>query len=288
LTAAPKPTSPQRVTRDDLDRAAKTSPEAAAIVDKIRGLAWYHTLDLGYGVLTPGFVDHRLQLPHYGLPASLEGKRCLDVATFDGYWAFEFERRGSTDVVGIDVAARTDLDCPRWLLREPENFGLVGGMGESFKVAHEITGSKVKRVVRSVYDLDPEVDGMFDLVFISDVLLHLRDPQLALERAYSVCRGEIVVADVYAPELEALGDVPVAQFLGPGETWWFQNVACLKQMMIVAGFDPITEVSRFVLDAVGENQIHKVVLRGTASAEPPWAAGLRASRAQGRPEIGRT
>ncbi|MEY2425312.1 MAG: tRNA (mo5U34)-methyltransferase, partial [Actinomycetota bacterium] len=237
----------RRVTRSELDRVANLSAEAAATVERIRGLAWYHTLDLGHGVLTPGFVDHRPQLPFYGLPESLEGKRCLDVATFDGFWAFEFERRGSTDVVAIDVAERVDLDCPRWMLRDPEGFGLVGGMGESFKVAHTITESKVERVERSVYDLDPEVDGMFDLVFISDVLVHLRDPQLALERAYSVCRGEIVVADVFSPELEALSHVPVAQFLGPGETWWHQNVACLRQMMTVAGFDPIEEVSRFVL-----------------------------------------
>lgn len=269
-----------RVTKEDLQRVAETSPEAAEIVNAIQGLAWYHTLDLGHGVRTPGQVDHRAQLAHYGLPESLAGKRCLDVATFDGFWAFEFERRGSTDVVAIDVAERTDIDCPRWVLRDAEAYGMAGEtLGASFRVAHRILGSKVQRVEKSVYNLDPNVDGMFDFAFISDVLLHLRDPQLALERIRSVTRGEIILADVYSPELEGLGAVPAAQFNAPhGEVWWYMNVACLKQMLAVAGFEPVTEISRFVLDMQGEFRNHKVVLRGVASEEPTWARQWRESR----------
>ena len=205
-----------RVTREDLERIADADPEARKIVDRIKGLTWYHTIDLGHGVETPGFADHRRQLPMYGLPDSLAGKRCLDIATFDGFFAFEFEKRGADEVVAIDIPKKADVDCPRWLLRDPEGFDLTGTMGESFKVAHDILQSKVKRVEKSVYDLDPAVDGMFDLVFISDVLIHLRDPQLAIEPAYSVCKGELIVADVYSPELEAFGEVPVAQLRRAG------------------------------------------------------------------------
>ena len=259
-----------RVTRADLDRVAATSPEAAGIVEQIRGIMWYHTIDLGHGVRTPGFADHRAQIPMYKLPTSMAGMRCLDIATFDGFFAFEFERRGSTDVVGIDVAQRSDIDCPRLMLRDADGFGLTGSTGDGFKVARRILDSKVQRVERSVYDLDPEVDGMFDFVFISDVLVHLRDPQLAIERAFSVCRGQIVIADVYSPELDALGDVPAAQFLAPGEVWWYMNVACLRQMMTVAGFEPVEEVNRFVLDAIGERPLHKVVLHGQRAENPSW------------------
>ncbi len=266
-----------RVTREDLERIADADPEARKIVDRIKGLTWYHTIDLGHGVETPGFADHRRQLPMYGLPDSLAGKRCLDIATFDGFFAFEFEKRGADEVVAIDIPKKADVDCPRWLLRDPEGFDLTGTMGESFKVAHDILQSKVKRVEKSVYDLDPAVDGMFDLVFISDVLIHLRDPQLAIERAYSVCKGELIVADVYSPELEAFGEVPVAQLVAPGETWWYQNVASIRQMMVVAGFEPITEVSRFVLDALGSKN-HKVVLRGVAAENPSWTVRQRAAR----------
>lgn len=267
----------RRTTRDDLARAAAASPEAKAIVDRIEGLDWYHTIDLGHGVRTPGFVDHDHQLPYYGLPSSLAGKRCLDIATFDGYWAFEFERRGASEVVALDIPDKLELDCPRWMLREPENFDVVGELGQSFKVVHDVLDSRVKRVEKSVYELDPDIDGMFDVVFISDVLVHLRDPQLAIERAFSVCKGELYIADVYSPQLEAFGDTPVAQFTSPSETWWIPNVATLKRMMYVAGFDPITEVSRFVLDSLGHRN-HKVVLKGTAAAEPAWAESQRRAR----------
>jgi hypothetical protein len=171
------------------------------------------------------------------------------------------------------------------MLRDVEGFQLTGTMGESFAVAHHLLESKVQRVERSVYDLDPNVDGLYDFVFISDVLIHLRDPQLAIERAASVCRGELIVADVYSPELDGLGHVPAAQFLGPGETWWYPNVACIKQMMTVAGFEPVTEISRFVLDSVGGNRINKVVLRGTLpDGEASWATRERASRGVAKPQ----
>ncbi|MCW2544949.1 MAG: hypothetical protein JWM40_2501, partial [Frankiales bacterium] len=63
---------------------------------------WYHTIDVAPGVATPGFVDVRPFLAR-ALPASLAGKRCLDVGTFDGFCAFGMEDRGAGSVVGIDV-----------------------------------------------------------------------------------------------------------------------------------------------------------------------------------------
>ena len=36
------------------------------------------------------------------LPESLAGVRALDIGTFDGFWAFEMERRGA-EVVAIDI-----------------------------------------------------------------------------------------------------------------------------------------------------------------------------------------
>jgi len=183
---------------------ADLDAEGRAIIERIVEHDWYHSIDLGHGVVTPGFVDHRDQLPYYALPASLEGKRVLDVATFDGFWAFEFERRGA-EVVAADIACWTDTDVPRLMLPHAAQFGLDRPTGAGFRLAHEILGSQVQRIECSVYDLDPEKIGTFDLVFISDLLVHLRDPQLAVERAYSVCHGEVLIADVYTPRLEGMG-----------------------------------------------------------------------------------
>jgi tRNA (mo5U34)-methyltransferase len=249
---------------------APATPEARAIIERIAGRRWYHSIDLGHGVVTPGFVDHRDQLPYYSLPASLEGKRCLDVATFDGFWAFEFERRGAAEVVAADISRWTQADVPRLMLKDPAAFELDEETGGGFEIAADVLGSKVKRIETSVYDLDPAKIGTFDLVFISDLLVHLRDPQLALERAFAVCSGEVIVADVYTPTLEGFGGAALAQLTAPGETWWLMSVAALQLMMTVAGFEPVDEVSRFVLNADVNDVIHKVVLRGKALETPTW------------------
>jgi 2-polyprenyl-3-methyl-5-hydroxy-6-metoxy-1,4-benzoquinol methylase len=33
----------------------------------------------------------------------LTGRRCLDIGTADGFWAFEMDRRGAADVLATDV-----------------------------------------------------------------------------------------------------------------------------------------------------------------------------------------
>ena len=67
---------------------------------EIASVPWYHTIRLPDGRLTPGYFDVQAVADRSGLPDSLEGKRCLDVGTCDGFWAFEMERRGAAEVVG--------------------------------------------------------------------------------------------------------------------------------------------------------------------------------------------
>src|SRR5919198_749088 len=132
----------------------------------VNDLYWYHVIDLGNGVVTPGFVDHRPQLDLYGLPASLAGKRCLDVATFDGFWAFEMERRGAAEVVAVDLDDPTRLD---WTYDERQRGPRLvaewgSGRGPGFSEAALALDSKARFVTKSVYDLDPGLDGTFDVV----------------------------------------------------------------------------------------------------------------------------
>ena len=54
----------------------------------------------------------------------------------------------------------------------------------------------------SVYEATPEaLGGSFDLVFCGSVLIHLRDPMLALERLAALCRGRLILADEYSRRL---------------------------------------------------------------------------------------
>src|ERR1700719_5074918 len=58
-------------------------PEAQEIRRRVNELEWYHSIDLGHGIVTPGEFDHRPYLSQYPIPERLDGMRVLDVATFD-------------------------------------------------------------------------------------------------------------------------------------------------------------------------------------------------------------
>ena len=80
------------------------SPDAIKdLQEQADKLSWYHTIDLGNGIVTPGVYDLRSLLQYYGIPESLAGKAVLDIGTASGFFAFEFERRGASVVVATDV-----------------------------------------------------------------------------------------------------------------------------------------------------------------------------------------
>ena len=140
------------------------------LVERAKTQGWYHTLELP-GVTTTGVFDMRRYVGDYGLPDSLAGMRVLEVGTWDGFWAFEMEKRGADEIVAIDLDDENDLDWPP--RRRTPKEGVKRGAG--FEIAKELLGSNVQRVVRSVYHALPEDLGQFDLVFCGSVLIHLRD-----------------------------------------------------------------------------------------------------------------
>ena len=256
--------------------------EAAAIWERIAGIGWYHTIDLGHGVATPGFIDNRPTVHLFGIPQDLTGKRCLDIGTYDGFWAFEMERRGASEVIGIDVDSPADHDLPLPLKKraieeqrrgdvdlrdawtEEMSAARLQWPGEGFRVAAGILGSRARRRALDVYDLAPESFGMFDLVLISQLLLRMRDPQTVIENMLRVTApgGCAIVAEPYDPELEALKK-PASEFIGTTRMgiWWAHSIKSMRLMMQTAGFERVEEVSR-VRPENRAGAFAKVVLKG--------------------------
>jgi tRNA (mo5U34)-methyltransferase len=223
-----------------------------AVVDE--GLAaevarygWYHTIDLGHGVVTRGMFDHRPAVDRYLLPADLGGMRCLDVGTMDGFWAFEMERRGAAEVVAVDLDDAEALDWPA-AQRVKVVKTLDETKGDRFSLAHRALGSQVRRELRSVYELDADL-GRFDLVFCGDLFIHLKDPATAAERLLSVCGGSAIVANPVKRFWFARGR-PMAQFDGIDEFgWWLTNLAGLRRLLQAAGFARVEAGREFDLPA---------------------------------------
>jgi tRNA (mo5U34)-methyltransferase len=228
---------------------AVAGQDLQALVDAER---WYHTLELAPGITTPGMFDHRPYVARYGLPDDLSGARALDVGTLDGFWAFELERRGAR-VTALDVDDPADLDWPPHLrpagvARRADGAQLAQGRG--FALAHRALGSSVERVVSSVYDATPDrLGGRFDLVFCGSVLVHLRDPMLALERMAALCGGRLVLADEYSRRLDWLPGIAAAEFRGrsPWMTWWRPASRTWVEIVRCAGFTDVRRHGRFPL-----------------------------------------
>lgn len=227
-----------------------------ALRERVRSTSWYHTIDLGGGLVTDGMVDPRPVVSISGLPEDLSGKRVIDVGTCDGFWAFELERRGAEEVVAIDLDSFDDYDVPRQkrdqiVTRGDNSLADIGlqPVGEGFRLAKEVLGSKVQRQAVNVYDLSPENVGMFDVSFVGYLLVHLRDPQTALENIFSITKDYVVLVEPIAQDLEDF-DRPLSNYVGTSYLgmWWEHNSRAWKQLMKTAGFHPIEEVSRSELD----------------------------------------
>lgn len=206
---------------------------------------WYHTLELAPGVLTPGWVDTRSVIRSVPMPSSLAGLRCLDVGTWDGFWAFEMERRGAAEVHAVDVPDPYRWDWPaRARLRGSydggrANLEMIKRNGNGFPIAREALGSAVERHEMAVYGISPESLGTFDFVFVGSLLLHLRDPVGALEAIRTVAAGQVVINDCVEYVLTKLRPrTPTARLDSEDRVWWWQpNLAALHSMIEQAGFE---------------------------------------------------
>ena len=211
---------------------------------------WYHTIDLAPGVSTPGFIDLRTAAERV-LPDDLSGLRALDIGTFDGFWAFEMEKRGAEvlaiDLDRIDSAEFPPRSRPRLEQRAAaERFQL----GTGFRLAAEALDSRVRRVVCNVYDLTEDaIDGPVDFVFNGATMTHLRDPVRALERVHAVLGGTRPELRSYEPFSVPLTlrspRRPSAEFRAhvSDYTWWLPNLAAIAAWLRAARFQEIRRVS---------------------------------------------
>jgi tRNA (mo5U34)-methyltransferase len=190
-------------------------------------LRWYHSIDLGHGVVTKGINDSPAQLLRIGLPDDLSGKSVLDIGAWDGFYSFEAERRKASRVVAADHYA--------W-------HGTGWGTGEGkagFELARRALNSRVEDVDIDVMDLSPERIGTFDVVLFLGVLYHLPDPLAALTRVASVAADMLIletVTDMIGIRRPAAAFYPARELNDDPTNWWGPNHAAVEGMLRAVGF----------------------------------------------------
>lgn len=205
------------------------------IQKRVNEIEWFHRIDLGNGIVTPGFQDSQAKLKMIHLPESLVGKAVLDIGAWDGFFSFEAERRGASRVLAVDS------DKHSWT-EHPSGTNRTGKQG--FLLAREVLGSKVEDDTMEVIDITPERVGQFDIVLFLGVIYHLMFPFYCLSRIATVAKELLVVeSDVMNCKIEK----PMMQFCpdrfdGDPTNWWYPNSTCIEDMLRVVGF---TQIERF-------------------------------------------
>lgn len=271
---APEPEPPALVAPPPIDPEVKgRNPDAQAIYQGrvIRNddpliNNWYHTIELAPGLVTGGLFDHRPYIHRMGLPESLKGKTVLDVATGDGFWAFEMERRGADKVVAVDVRTVNDYDLtPAVRAARPEEWFRNDPYPTRFQVAHTIKGSKVDYRKCNVYELGPERVGTFDVVYCGSLLLHVFDPLQALINIRSVTRDYAVIeTEGLTPESVPSPDRPWALFgcrghetpLGEHHIYWHLSERAFCDLLLYAGFSSVEPQGQFWMVGPGGGQCY--------------------------------
>lgn len=202
------------------------------IVRRVGEIRWFHTIDLGDGIVTPGPDDSPAKLRKLDLPERLDGMSVLDVGAWDGFFSFEAERRGAARVVAVDSFS--------WS-------GRGWGSKEGFDLAHEVLDSRVESREMEVLDISPEMPGTFDVVLFLGVLYHMRHPLLALERVACVARELLVVeteVDLIGMARPAMAFYPGTELNRDPTNWWAPNPSCLLGMLRSLGFSDLRVACR--------------------------------------------
>ncbi len=108
--------------------------------------------DMFPNVRTPGRSPVDALMDNAGVPHDLSGLSVLDIGAWNGCLAFECERRGAERVVAFS-------------LEDPEDTGFNA-------LAKVLDVERTRYVQGSIYDLDPERIGTFDVVICFGVIYH--------------------------------------------------------------------------------------------------------------------
>jgi tRNA (mo5U34)-methyltransferase len=207
---------------------------------EIEKIKWWHKIDLGNGVITPGIDITPEKLKWIQMSQNLAGKSVLDIGAWDGFFSFEAERRGARRVLAIDSHV--------W----------KNGAKEGFELARKVLGSKVEDKEIDVMDISPENIGIFDYVLFLGVLYHLRHPLLALEKVSSVTKEQLVLET----HVELIGGKrPVMAFYAGNEmnndptNWCGPNPSAIRSILQDVGFREVKCIYKTPLITRIENAI---------------------------------
>jgi tRNA (mo5U34)-methyltransferase len=197
---------------------------------QVRQLPWFHSIDLGNGIVTPGEKTLDVHCAEYAAffdPVDLRGRSVIDVGAWNGAYSFEARRRGAARVLATDHCVWTS----------PTLRGRDG-----FELARSALGIEIEAREIDIQGLSSETVGTFDVVLFLGVFYHLFDPIAALERVAKLAR-EVLIVETHTDALEfgspAMVMYPGAELNNDASNWWGPNPACMLALLRQFGFPKV-------------------------------------------------
>ena len=186
--------------------------------------SWFHSLDLGHGIITPGAKSldiHRAEYLAFFEPVELRGQTVIDIGAWDGAYSFEAKRRGASRVLATDHFIWTQLSR------------------ETFNIARSALNLDVEALDIDVPDLSPDRVGMFDVVLFFGVFYHLFDPIAGLATAAKLAREVLIVethVDLLDTHRPAMVFFPGSELNNDSTNWWGPNPELMIALLKGLGF----------------------------------------------------
>ncbi|MGO9004294.1 MAG: class I SAM-dependent methyltransferase [Beijerinckiaceae bacterium] len=203
---------------------------------------FYHKMDLpGHGTLGHEDAwDLRNRFEDYTGHVDVSGRTFLDVGSASGFISFEAEKRGAV-VTSFDldfgfrrqpVPKASIGDLPKFIESSDDYYWR---MKNAYWLSHAAFHSSARVFYGDIYRF-PADFGPFDIAFVGQLLVHLRDPAGALMNIASVCDDLLVITEGMFES-----DKPFAVFLsGPDssnyDAWWHYSTKMYEDLLAILGF----------------------------------------------------
>jgi len=200
---------------------------------------------------------------------NFKGKRVLDVGAASGILSFHIEKQGA-EVVSFDLSENFDWDIVPFFENDndsakSERRSHLRKINNGYWLCHEAFGSKARMVNGVVYDM-PQAIGPVDVSVFGSILLHLRDPFLALENAARLTTESIIVSDLspYGRFASRFKKNPrfmpkSSEPFGINDGWFRLPPLLIKEYLGILGFKRSTLTWNKFMYGQRERQIYTII-----------------------------
>jgi len=201
-----------------------------AIRDKVKSHHWFHSINLGDGIVTPG-LKTRIEISREAevifAPISVRDRSVIDIGAWNGGFTVEAKRRGAARMLAVDEYAWSNPE-----LRGKETFDLVMTR----------LGIDIEARLIDIQNATPTALGRWQVVLFLGVFYHLFDPIAAL-KCLAAITEEVLVLETHL-ELQdvakpAMAFYPGGELSGDTTNWWAPNRAAVEALLRSVGFPKV-------------------------------------------------